>query len=311
VRHFAPIVLFIYKRPAHLEATLKSLLRCEGFADSKVIVFADGPKGQQDLIDVTAARQIAQEQLGLRAEYCFYDTNRGLAASIINGIDNVIGRFGRAIIVEDDLEVAPNFLLYMNAALDRYEERAEVFQIAAHMFDAPEFRVRTSALFLPFTTTWGWATWRRAWDRFDPSAVGWEALLSDRALRTRFNLGGAYNYSAMLERQMAGVEDSWGIRWYWSVFRSGGVACFPPISFVRNTGLDGSGTHGRGAFRHFRRSVDSLENRMIGLPDAVSVDPGDVAAVRRAIWQDNGGWIGASADRMRYQFRQFPRRFTR
>ena len=72
------------------------------------------------------------------------------------------------------------------------------------MFDVPEFVGRHSALFLPFTVSWGWATWQSAWNAFDPGAPGWEAFRSDRGLRQRFNLGGTYDYSTMLERQMAG-----------------------------------------------------------------------------------------------------------
>lgn len=307
--NFSPIAVFIYKRAAHLEATLKSLKGCDGYADSKVIIFADGPKARHEQDAVNAARRVAHEQLGPGAEYHFSDTNIGLGSSIIRGVSDVVGRFGRAVVVEDDLELAPHFLTFMNAALARYEDRAEVFQVAGHMFATPEFAARDSALFLPFTTTWGWATWSRAWAQFDPLATGWESLQNDRALRARFNLGGAYDYSTMLERQMAGSRDSWGIRWYWSVFRNAGLVCFPPHSMVRNAGIDGSGTHGRGILRGFRRSIESLERREIALTDEVSVDPADFDAVRKAIWRQNGGWIGASSDHLRDRLRKFPRRF--
>jgi len=306
----SPVVLFIYKRTGHLKLTLDSLQHCHGFADTKVIVFADGPKGERDKAAVNAAREIVQRELGVCAEYNFSDTNQGLATSIINGVGDVVRRFGRAIVLEDDLELAPHFLSYMNSALDRYEDRPEVFQVAGHMFATPEFRDRDTALFLPFTTTWGWATWRRAWEQFDPSAAGWEDLRSNPSLRTRFNLGGAYDYSSMLERQMSGSRDSWGIRWYWSVFRNEGLVCFPPNSLVRNTGIDGSGTHGRGVLRRFGRDKSSFENRLIRLHDDFAVAPADFNAVARAIWRQNGGWIGASSDRLRDRWRKLPRKFT-
>jgi hypothetical protein len=287
---------------------LRSLQRCEGFAESKIIVLADGPKDSEDRDAVNAVRRVAQELLGLRAEYHFSDVHRGLAASIIHGVGSVTERFGRAIIVEDDLDLAPNFLTYLNAGLDKYAEKPEVFQIAGHMFDTAEFRARDSALFLPFTTTWGWATWRRAWEQFDPLAEGWQSLKSDQTLRRRFNLNGAYDYSNMLEQQMAGSRDSWGVRWYWSVFSRDGLVCFPPTSLVRNTGTDGSGTHGRGVLRRFRGSTGSTDGKLIAFPDDALVNPEDFAAVRRAIWRQNGGWLGASTDRLRQRFQQFPRR---
>jgi hypothetical protein len=297
--NLAPVAIFAYKRPEHLRGTLHSLKRCDGFVNSKIIVFGDGPKTQNDLDAVATTRRIAQAQLGSQAEYHFRDQNAGLAASIIDGVNQVTRRFGRAIVLEDDLDLSPNFLTYVNAALDRYEENPKVYQVSAQLFDTPELHERHEALFLPFTTSWGWGTWRRAWDRFDPFADGWELLRTDRALRRRFNLGGSYDFSTMLERQMSGFGDSWAIRWYWSVFRNEGVVCFPPASLVRNTGLDGSGTHGRGLLRRFRNQGNSRQSDRIELPHQVSVRERDFEFVRRAIWRQNGGNIGAAIDMVR------------
>jgi hypothetical protein len=299
--NLAPVVIFVYKRPEHLQRTLDSLKRCDGFADSKVIVFGDGPKTHNDRDAVHATRGIAQAQLGSQAEYQFRDKNAGLAASIIDGVTQVTQRFGRAIVLEDDLDLSLNFLTYVNAGLDRYEKDANVYQISAQLFDTPELHDRHEALFLPLTTSWGWGIWRRAWDRFDPFASGWERLRTDRALRHQFNLGGSYDFSTMLERQMAGFGDSWAIRWYWSVFRNRGVVCFPPVSLVRNTGLDGSGTHGRGLLRRFRNQNDAhpVGPMNIDLPDEVLVKEQDFSLVRRAIWRQNGGRLGTAIDMLR------------
>jgi hypothetical protein len=296
----APIVVFAYKRPEHLRRTLDSLKRCEAFADSKIIVFGDGPKTQNDRNAVDAARRIAQAQLGPQAEYHFRDQNAGLAASIISGVSEVTRRFGRAIVLEDDLEFSANFLAYMNYALDRYADEAKVYQISGQLFDTPELCDRHAALFLPFTTSWGWGTWRRAWDRFDPLAGGWEQLKNDRTLRSQFNLGGCYDFSTMLERQMTGLGDSWAIRWYWSVFRDDGLVCFPPTSLVRNTGLDGSGTHGRGLLRRFRSQQSGLHQiSLIELPDQIIVREQDFELVKKAIWRQNGGRVGSVIDILR------------
>jgi hypothetical protein len=295
----APIVLFIFKRPDHLRSTISSLKRCKEFADSKVIVFGDGPKDAADRTAVEAARRVAQQQLGTNAEYRFAEKNAGLASSIISGVNEVTRRLGRAIVLEDDLEFSPRFLTFMNSALHRYETEKDVYQVSGQLFDTPEFYDRKAAVFLPFTSSWGWGTWRRSWERFDPSAAGWECLAKDSVLRHRFNLGGTYDFSTMLERQMTGHGDSWAIRWYWSVFRNDGVACFPPVSLVRNTGMDGSGTHGRGRLRRFNSSPDLRQVGSIELPGLPTVDHSDFDHVKKAIWRQNGGWLGAATDVLR------------
>lgn len=289
---YAPILIFAYRRPEHLRNTLASLMRCTGFQESPVIVYADGPRSTAEKDAVMATREVACSMLGERAEYHFSKANRGLSESVISGVSETLERFGRVIVVEDDLELNPAFLTFMNAALDRYADAENVFQVSGYMFDVPELKKERTALFLPFTVSWGWATWKRAWDCFDPKATGWEALRADKQLRRRFNLDGSYDYATMLVRQMAGMRDSWAVRWYWTVFKAQGLVLFPPVSLVRNTGFDGSGTHGRGVLRHF--SGCGLVNTIpeIALPESMLIDSVLYAHAKRALWRQNGGWIG-------------------
>ena len=294
-----PIAIFCYRRPEHLRKTLKSLMQCEGFEDSPVFVFGDGPRNAEEAVAVMATREVARILLGDRAEYHFSEENKGLSRSVIAGVGEVVERFGRAIVVEDDLELSPTFLTFMNRALDRYADDARVFQVSGYMFDVPELRVTQSALFLPLTVSWGWGTWKRAWEQFDPVATGWEALYTDKVLRHRFNIDGAYDYATMLFRQMVGQRDSWAIRWYWTVFKANGLVLFPPVSLVRNTGFDGSGTHGRGFLRRFSRASASLPSSTIDLPQVVDCDAVRYTHFKNALWRQNGGWITLVVDKVR------------
>lgn len=296
----APVVVFAYRRPDHLRNTLTSLMRCDGFGQSPVIVYCDGPRDADETDAVMATRELARTMLGEHVEYHFSEVNLGLSRSVIAGVSDVVERFGRAIVVEDDLELSPAFLTFMNQALDRCANDENVFQVSGYMFDVPELKGTHSALFLPFTVSWGWATWKRAWDQFDPLASGWEALHTDKGLRRRFNLDGTYDYATMLVRQMAGMRDSWAVRWYWSVFKANGLVLFPPVSLVRNTGFDGSGTHGRGLLRKFSKSRPTLSSADINLPESVVLDSGLYAHVKEALWWQNGKWIGRVVDTLRW-----------
>lgn len=286
---YAPIVIFCYRRPDHLHRTLASLIRCDGFDLSPVIVYGDGPKDPEQVDAVEKTRGIAKLLLGDRAEYHFRESNAGLARSVIEGVSGVVGRFGRAIVIEDDLELAPGFLTYMNRALERFADKDRVWQVSGYMFDVPEFSTRSEAFFLPITVSWGWATWKRAWDRFDPLAAGWEALESEISLRRRFNLDGAYNYSTMLKRQMSGQLDSWAIRWYWTVFREGGLVLFPPSTLAHNHGLDGSGSHGRGFLRNFSASPRYRNDKIPSLPTDIVFRQDDYWPVVKTVSKLNGG----------------------
>jgi len=291
----APICLFLFDRPEHLRKTIETLKACSGFDGSQVYAFGDGARLADQFDRVQAARAVAKELLGDRAIYRFSDVNKGLARSIIDGVTEVVALHGKVIVVEDDLDLAPEFLNFLNAALDRYAKDENVYQISGHAFDAPELAADDAAAFLPFIGTWGWGTWERAWSQFDEGAPGWEALCGDRALRRRFNVGGVYDYASLIERQMAGRADSWGIRWYWTVFRSGGIVLYPPRTLVHNRGMDGSGSHGRGFFRRYDVGSEYLGQGPITLPVA-RLDSRAFDAVRRAIWRRNGGILGKLID---------------
>jgi hypothetical protein len=295
----APIAVFAFNRPDHLRRALDSLMACDGFDAALVTVFVDGPRHGDEAQAVEASAAVAREVLGPAASVRARASNQGLARSIMDGVGELVRDHGRVIVIEDDLELAPCFLTFMNEALSRFEHDERVYQVSGHMFDVPELRQQPDAMFLPLTTTWGWGTWARAWAHFDPLAAGWERMLSDRRFRRRFNFGGVYDYSVLMRRQMRGRADSWGIRWYWSVFRRDGLSLFPPRSLVRNLGQDGSGTHGRGMLTQFSGTREALPSEAPELPDRVEVLPRNLRAAAAAIWKQNGGWPGWAYRRLR------------
>ena len=245
--NFAPIVLFVYNRPDHTRRTVEALLKNSFASESELFVFSDGPKREDDIPIVQEVRTYIQSIQGFkRVHIVLAETNRGLARSVIAGVSQVINHSGRVIVLEDDIITAPTFLAFMNAALDQYANSECIMQVSGYMFPV-EVDTNADVYFLPYTSSWGWATWKRSWDRFNVNAEGWEKLFSDANLRYRFDLEGAMSYSQMLLNQMQGIIDSWAIRWYWSVFCAEGLVVFPKKSFVQNIGFDGSGTHCSGS----------------------------------------------------------------
>jgi len=275
----APIAVFVYNRPEHTRQMLLKLRECEGFSQSPLYVFCDGSKDEKSAAAISAVRCVVSELVGSHATVIASSENKGLASSIISGVTKLIKKYGRVIVLEDDLLVSVDFLNYVNMALKKYESEESVMQISGHMFAVPEFEGSQESMFLPFTTSWGWATWERAWDCFDEKAEGWEVLKSDAGLKRKFNLDGAFDYFSMLTRQMQGKSDSWAIRWYWSVFKRKGLVLFPPSSLVNNIGFDGSGTNGWRSARGVSQSKRNERGRIF-FPDDVEAMPEKLAVVQ-------------------------------
>jgi hypothetical protein len=281
---YSPIALFIYNRPQHTRLALEALRQCSEFYDSSLYVFCDGPRCSEDEINVQLARNVAKEIVGSNAEFLESKVNLGLANSIISGVTQLCAAYGCVIVIEDDLLVSPRFLNYMNIALERYKDEDRIMQISGYMFPISEFAGRHEAFFLPLTTSWGWATWRRAWELFDSQASGWESMKADRELRSSFSLGGAFDYYKMLRMQIDGQIDSWAIRWYWSVFKAKGLVLYPPQSQVQNIGFDGSGTHGwrtTSSMLGHTKLISSFDD--LAMPSAIVVDQKDLICVKKML----------------------------
>lgn len=237
----SPIALFVYKRPHHTRKTLESLMANAEFSDSPLYVFCDGAKRKKDIPLVRATRELIRSYELDHATIIEREENRGLANSIITGVTELCNRYGRVIVVEDDLVVSPYFLKYMNTALDTYEEYDKVMHISGYMF--PVRGQLPDTFFYRATSCWGWGTWKRAWDKFEPDTHTLLAEFQDKNKRWEFDIQGSMKYHRMLKLQAIGMSDSWAIRWYASVFLNNGLCLHPEKSLVNNIGHDDSGVH--------------------------------------------------------------------
>lgn len=241
----APIALFVYKRPQHTRQTLEALARNELADQSILYVFADGPKpgaSAEDLAAIGHVRALVKERQWCKEVHLVEAAaNRGLAESIIAGVTRTVGQYGRAIVLEDDLVTSPYFLRYMNDALDFYADQPKVIAIHGYMY--PVSGPRPATFFLKEVGSWGWATWQRGWDLFEPDAQQLLDALMAKGLDHAFDYEGAYPYTNILRDQTKGKVDAWAIRWYASAFLQKKLVLWPGESLVQNIGHDNSGVH--------------------------------------------------------------------
>ena len=240
----APIILFVYNRPKHTESVLNALKKNTLAKDSILYVFSDAAKKEKDFENVNKVREIINKIDGFKEVVITEaETNIGCANSIISGITKVINDHGKAIIVEDDILTAPNFLEFMNEALDKYEKDERIYSISGFVPNEKMAEICKDFLFLAYrNSSWGWATWKDRWNDVDWDMLQWEKIKKDRNLWKKLQRGGK-DTPYMLKLQMEGFIDSWAIRFYTDNALKDKYTVFPTKTFVTNIGLDGSGTH--------------------------------------------------------------------
>jgi hypothetical protein len=238
----SPIFLYAYNRPSHLREMLESLKKNPLAAQSRLIVHSDGPKNAKDVPKIGEVRRILrQKQWAGTMQIIEHKNNIGLKDSGDQRLTNVINKFGRSIVLQDDFVLARGFLKYMNDALTLYEKENKVMHISGYMY--PGATGLPGTFFLPVTSIWGFATWKRAWKYLESDANKLVNKIIEMDGISRFDMGGAANAFETLKKNADGVMYSFDIYWYASVFIHDGLALHPKISMVRNIGNDGSGAN--------------------------------------------------------------------
>jgi hypothetical protein len=240
--NIAPIALFTFKRYWHLQQTVESLKKNSFAADSELFIFRDGPRSDEDLAGSQAVREFCKTISGFKSIIIHERArNMGLARSIITGVTELINKYGRVIVLEDDMVTSPHFLRYMNEALNLYRDEDRVISI--HGYNYPAEAQFPETFFLRGADCWGWATWKRGWDLFESNGRRLLDELKAKNLTHRFDFNGSYGFTKMLEDQVNGKNDSWAIRWHASAFLLDKLTLYPGKSLVHNIGIDKSGTH--------------------------------------------------------------------
>lgn len=247
--NLAPIVLFAFNRPEHTARTLDALSKNELARESDLIVYLDGPRNEADLVLIEKVHQVILSFKGFKSITVNKNSsNVGLAANIITGVTKVINKFGRIIVMEDDLVTSPKFLNYMNDGLNYYSEEKRIWHISGFTEFINVNRPNDSFL-LRAMYCWGWATWSDRWVRFERNP---EALIDTFTpeMIERFNLDNCMNFWSQVLLNASGKINTWAIFWYASIFKHEGLCLNPYNSYVQNIGFDGSGVHcGEDSFR--------------------------------------------------------------
>ncbi len=237
----APILLFTYNRPSHTRQTLEALLNNKLCHESELFIFSDGYKDESDKKEVSKVRQLIHSIDGFEQIHIIENKyNLGLAKNIVEGVTQVINEYGKVIVVEDDLVTSPWFLTFMNEALTMFENEQNVGHVHGFCFPIPDL---PEAFLIKWTGSWGWATWKRAWKKFNPDGRALLAEIKQRRLTRTFDFNGKYPFTRLLQRQVRGENDSWAIRWNASLFLNNMLSINAGKSLVKNIGFDGSGVH--------------------------------------------------------------------
>lgn len=269
----APVVMFVYNRADHFIKTYEALSKCKEAADTRLFIFSDGAKNDSAVNQVKEVRDAIREKLErkvfLSVNVVESPKNRGLAASIIAGVTEVIEKYGKVIVIEDDCVTSPYFLSFMNRCLDFYEEKDRVGAIAGYV---PELRFPKDYkddIFMAYRScSCAWATWKNRWEGIDWELRNVSDFYRNPQLIKKLNSNGIDRF-IRLYRQTKGNGSSWSVRFGAHLVKRNQYTVYPKYSYIRNIGCDESGVHSKSEDA-IKMSVDlskAIENPELKMVD--------------------------------------------
>ena len=239
-----PVAFFLFNRP---DTTARVFSRIARVAPSRLFLIADGPRADRpaDAEQCAAARRVVERiDWPCRVQTNFAPSNMGCTRRMASGISWVFDQVDEAIILEDDCLPDPTFFTFCEELLARYRDHPRVMQIGG--FNIPLDR-RTKAFsyyFSRFGTTWGWATWRRAWQHYDVEVREWSALRETSWLLDIVKHPSiAASWSRMFDLAYRRELGTWDYQWLFACWRQQGLSVQPTVSMIANIGFGEAATH--------------------------------------------------------------------
>jgi len=242
----SPIAVIAFNRADTLRSTLSSLIANPLADQSDLYIFIDGPRVQREgeAEKVEEVKKVASSVAGFKSVTIrSSEENKGLAKSIIGAATELLDKYGRVILVEDDLYLSPSFLTYMNTMLTAYKDDERVMQVTGYSTVIRHAkRYHCDHYLTKRAHSWSWGTWKDRWETVDWEVKDFDELAASKEKQRAFNEYGSDLYK-MLCGWRFGRNNSWYIRFNYSMHKQGRYAVAPIRSLVRNDGFGEGATH--------------------------------------------------------------------
>lgn len=245
-----PLLMIAFNRP---EKTRRVFEAVRAAAPRRLYLAADGPRADvaSDAERCAETRRVLDDVTWpCEVTRLYRSSNLGCKQGVGGAIDWFLGHEESGIILEDDCVPTPDFVPFCAELLDRYRDAPEVMMIGGHNSLGTWDAAGTGYVFSRTAPIWGWATWRRAWARYDPAMTRWGEPATRALVRSRMPLTEYRITSQRFDSVHTGGHDTWDYGWALAMLINGGVSVIPRRNLISNIGFDSEATHTRRPSRH-------------------------------------------------------------
>ena len=239
-----PVAFFIFRRPSTTERVFEAIRQAK---PPKLLVVADGPRPDKpgEAEQCAAARAVI-DRVDWDCEVLtnYSEVNLGCRNRVASGIDWVFQTVEEAIILEDDCLPDASFFPYCEELLDRYRDDKRVMMITGTNILGDWKSAQQSYHFAYYTSCWGWASWRRAWNYYDVDMQRWtDPEIQQRIQDVLVSEKHYQNFKLHFDYVISGANKAWDFQWSFACLSQSGLTITPATNLVSNIGYTGEATH--------------------------------------------------------------------
>jgi hypothetical protein len=239
-----PVIFMVFKRPDTTEKVFEVIRQAK---PPKLLVIADGARSHKvgELEKCAAVRSIIDRvDWECKVFKNYADANMGCKHRISSGLDWAFSLVEEAIILEDDCLPHPTFFRFCEEILEKYRNTEPVMMVCGTNILGEWKSDHQSYCFSHYSTCWGWATWRRAWQHYDIDMRLW--LKPEGKEKIQKILGDRKHYKTWEEIFNSAYTDeidTWAIRWLLTRWMNSGLSVIPAINLISNIGFGEESSH--------------------------------------------------------------------
>ena len=241
-----PLLLIVWRRPHTLRQVIDAI---RPVAPTHLFVACDGPNPERsgEAEKVAATRRVIEQEIDwpCRIERLYSNVNQGCRLGVSRAISWFFEQVEEGVILEDDCVPHPDFFHYCTTLLERYRHDTRVWSICGSNFQRGNKRGDASYYFSIHGDSWGWATWRRAWENYESGRDNWAKFRDFKRFDDVFAIQDERKYwSLILDRLFfEGYPSSWAYQWWCACWMNHALHAWPNVNLVSNVGFDEEGTH--------------------------------------------------------------------
>ena len=241
-----PVAIFTFNRP-HLTERLIGILA--HIKPSRILVVSDGPRPNVpgDAEKCAAVRRLFDHlEWECQVDRNFAASNMGSFPRNASGLNWVFEQAEEAIILEDDCVPDLSFFPYCEELLEKYREDSRIGLISGNNFLNSKYQHGLPSYFFSiYATTWGWASWRRTWEKVEINMPYWPEFRNSGALGlTVCNLEEEEYWRIIYDEiQAKKRKNAWDYQLILTCMRFKLLTIVPAVNLVSNVGFGSDATN--------------------------------------------------------------------